>query len=378
MKELADTYDTKAELTRLYGNHSLAFSGLAPENLHFLAPGEEGLVNYRLANKVAVVSGDPVCASASIERVTRCFLDYCAFRGWRVAFYQTNPDYLSTYRVLKLRSLKMGEEALIEPQTFTLDGPAMANVRISVRRAERDNVVIQWYEGEPPMEVMGQLEQISDIWLKLKAGQHTSEMGFSTGRLEELPTTAKRADMLADISLLSGASHRVSPRVVTEVALTSSGKPCAFVSFIPIYGSLATRVIAPGNQPEIQNWGWALDLMRRTPDAPPGVIELLLVRAIERFRLCGAHSVSLGMAALADTMQEMNPRQRKLANFAIERLHLLENRHTLFNFKQKFHPRWESRYIVTNATIALPKIAWAILRLRNYSGSGLTRFIFCL
>ena len=153
---------------------------------------------------------------------------------------------------------------------------------------------------------------------------------------------------------------------MTEVALTASGKPCAFVTFLPVYGSLPAHATAPGNPTEVQKWGWALDLMRRTPDAPPGIIELLLVRAIERFRSCGAHVVSLGMAAMADTHQEMTPGQRRLANFVIDRLHLLQNRHTLFKFKQKFHPRWESRYIVTNTTLGLPKIALAILRLRNY------------
>ena len=369
MKELATASDTKAELTRLYGNHTLAFSGLSPENVHFLAPGEEGLLNYRLVNKVAVVPGDPVCAPASIERVTRSFLDYCALRGWRVAFYQTNPDYLPAYRSLKMHPFKIGEEATINPQTFTLNGPSMANVRISVRRAERDNLVINRYEGEPPEEVMRQLEEISEVWLKLKAGQHSSEMGFSTGRLEELPAAAQLADMLASIPSVSSTFHRIAPRIMTEVALTSSGKPCAFVTFVPVYGSLAVNESGSDSDslPEIQNWGWALDLMRRTPDAPPGVIELLLVRAIERFRTCGANKVSLGMAAMADTHQEMAPRQRRLANFVIDRLHLLENRRTLFNFKQKFHPRWESRYIVTNTRPGLPKIALAILRLRNYS-----------
>jgi len=366
MEELVEACDTKGELTRSYGNHTLAFFGLAPENLHFLTPGEEGLVNYRLERNVAVVPGDPVCAPESIERVTRSFLDFCALHGWWVAFYQTNPDYLSTYRALKLRPFKIGEEAIIHPQTFTLNGSLMANVRISARRAERDEVDIHWYEGEPPAEVMHQLEQVSDAWLKLKAGQHTSEMGFSTGRLEELPGTAKRADTLASISPLSSTSPKVAPRVVTGVAITNSGKPCAFVTFIPIYGSPDIDATLPGNPREMQNWGWGLDLMRRTPDAPPGVIELLLVRAIEHFRSCGAQIVSLGMVAMADTHQEMSPGQRQLASFVSDRLHLLENRRTLFNFKQKFHPHWESRYIVTNTTLALPKIALAILRLRNY------------
>ena len=345
------------------------------QNLHFLAPGEEGLVNYRLESNVAVVLGDPVCAPEASERVTRSFLDFCALRNWRVAFYQTYPDHLSTYRALKLRAFKIGEEAIIHPQTFTLNGSAMANVRISARHAERDKIVIHWYEGAPPAEVMQQLEQISDAWLKLKAGQHTSEMGFSMGRLDELPATAKRADTLASISPLSSGSHKIAPRVVTGVAITSSGKPCAFVTFIPVYGSLFTNVATPGNQSEMQNWGWTLDLMRRAPDAPPGVIELLLVRAIERFRSCGAQIVSLGMVAMADSHQEMTHGQQQLASFITDRLHLLESRRTLFKFKQKFHPCWESRYIVTSTTLALPKIALAILRLRKYSGGGLVRLL---
>jgi lysylphosphatidylglycerol synthetase-like protein (DUF2156 family) len=396
-EELAEACDTQAELIRYYGNHTLAFFGLAPENLHFLAPGEEGLVNYRLASNVAVVLGDPVCASEAFERVTSSFLDFCALHNWRVAFYQAYPEHLAAYHTFKLHAFKIGEEAIIHPQTFTLDGSAMANVRISGRRAERDEVVIHWHEGVPPAEVMHQLKQISDSWLKRKDGQHASEMGFSVGRLDELTDIAERADTVANIywtgstgrvggegiemgsaevlAAINRALGLVAPRVVTEVAMTSSGKPCASVTFIPIYGSVAANAIAPGDLAEVQNWGWTLDLMRRVPDAPPGVIELLLGYAIERFRSCGAQIVSLGMVAMADTRQEMTLSQRQLASFVTDRLHLLESRRTLFNFKQKFHPSWESRYIVTSTTLALPKIALAILRLRNYSGGGLVRLI---
>jgi phosphatidylglycerol lysyltransferase len=81
------------------------------------------------------------------------------------------------------------------------------------------------------------------------------------------------------------------------------------------------------------------------------------------------------MVAMADTRQEMAPSQRQLATFVTDRLHLLESRHTLFNFKQKFHPHWESRYIVINSTLALPKIALAVLRIRNYTG-GRSRSLF--
>jgi hypothetical protein len=78
---------------------------------------------------------------------------------------------------------------------------------------------------------------------------------------------------------------------------------------------------------------------------------------------------------MADTRHEMTTGQQQLVSFATNCLHLLEGRRTLFNFKQKFHPCWESRYLVASTTIALPKIALAVLRLRDYPGGGLARLI---
>ena len=371
----AQDYQTETELIRNYGSNTLAFFGLALQNLHFRVPDGEGLVNYQLTNNTAIVLGDPICAPEAYERVTRSFLNFCALHHWRVAFYQASSDLLATYRPLKLHAFKMGEEAIIHPQTFTLSGSAMANVRTSSRRAEREGVRVQWYEGVPPPEVMQQLEYISKAWLEGKAGKQVAEMGFSMGKLAELIDSAERAEAVVTRSKPSNGLHRVVPRLVTGVVTTSSGKACAFVTFTPIYGCLMIEATATGNRPEGQGWGWALDLMRRAPDAPPGVMEFLLVCAIERFRSCGAQVVSLGMVAMADTRQEMTPGRRRLISFMTDRLGLLETRATLYNFKQKFHPCWESRYLVTNTTLALPKIALSVLRLRNYSGGRLARLI---
>jgi phosphatidylglycerol lysyltransferase len=365
----------EAELMREYGSNSLAFFGQAPQNRHFLAPDGAGLVHYRLVHHVAIVLGDPVCAPESREQVTRSFLDVCAHQHWRVAFYQASSEYLATYHALGLQAWKMGEEAILSPQTFTLHGSGLANVRISARRAERDAVRISWYEGVLPEEVLQQLEQVSSAWLKHKAGERTEETGFSTGRLDEVIESAERADAIARLSITCHNVPRVVPRFVTGVATTNAGTPCAFVTFTPIYGGISPQAIPMADQLKGQGWGWSLDLMRRVPDATPGVMELLLVRALERFRSCGAQVVSSGLVALANTNQEMTPLERKLARFATGNLHLLEHRESLFNFKQKFHPCWQSRFLVTNARLSLPKIALAVLRLRNYSGGGVTRLL---
>jgi lysylphosphatidylglycerol synthetase-like protein (DUF2156 family) len=377
-EQTAHICQTEAELIHNYGRNTLAFFGLALQNMHFLAPDGEGLVNYQLTSNAAIVLGDPVCAPEAGERVTQSFLDFCALQHWRLAFYQASPECLATYRALNLHAFKMGEEAMIHPQTFTLDGSAMANVRTSCRRAEREGVNISWYEGVPPTDVMQQLEVVSSAWLEHKAGTHASETSFSTGRLDDLTRTAERAETIANLSTSSNPLQSAIPRFVTGVATTRSGEACAFVTFTPIYGVLTgetTGTVVPAGS---QGWGWALDLMRRVPDAPPCIMELLLVHAIERFRLCGAYVVSLGMVAMADTHQEMTPVERKLVSLATNGLHLMEHRETLFKFKQKFHPCWESRYLVANTTLALPKIALAVLRLRNYSGGRLEKLIMKL
>ena len=362
--QMASLNQTETTLLRSYGSNTLAFFGLALPNAHFLTPDEEGLVNYQQTGKAAIVLGDPICPPEKQQQVSQSFLTFCKRHHWRVAFYQTASEHLTTYRSLQLRAFKIGEEAMLNPQTFTLNGSAMANVRTSCRRAEREGVVISWYDGVPPSDVMQQLEHISSIWLEQKVGRDASETGFSTGRLDDIPMLAEHAEAFATSTISStipSIDQNLFPRFVTGVATTRSGEACALVTFTPIYGS--------------PHCGWGLDLMRRVPDAPPGVMELLLVRAIEHFRTCGASVVSMGMVAMADTRQETTSAQQQLARFVARRLGLLGTRETLFRFKQKFHPHWESRYLVTNTTLALPLIMMAILHVRNYSGGRVAKLL---
>jgi lysylphosphatidylglycerol synthetase-like protein (DUF2156 family) len=359
---------TIAELTRAYGHYSLAFFGLAPEQERFLASGGRGLVNYRLINHTAVVLGDPLCAPEIVEPVTRSFLAFCASSRWNVAFYQASAAFLAHAHALNLRALKMGEEALLLPQTFTLQGAALANVRNSCRRAEREGIEIQWYEGIPPEAVFQQLAGISRAWLKQKGGEQALERGFSVGTFADILMSARRADWIADTSRPC-SDVRLVPSLVTAVALTRTGKACAFLTFTPLYGGVSENPGMP------HGWGWALDLMRRDPDAPPGVMELLLMQAMERFRLAGASTVSLGLAALSDTRQEITPVKRRVAAVLAHRMALFENRQTLFAFKQKFHPVWESRYVVAHTMRAWPHVALAVHQLRTSSGAAGERTI---
>jgi len=352
------------ELVRDYGSETLSFFGLAPENAHYLAPSGEGVVNYRLSGDVAVLPGDPVCKPRAFEAVIEHFLNFCKRESWHIAIFQAHPEGLPIYYKLGLHPFKIGEEALLHPQTFTLSGSAIANVRQSCRKAERTGVTLRWYDGSPPQEIVDQLRELSQLWLEEKCGKGAIEMGFSMGHLSELEAFAARANAVADLQTASqGHGLETLPRLVTAVAFDPAGRACAVVTCTPIYGTVEIPLM--GTPQHRHGWGWALDLMRRTPDAPYGAIELLIVRALERCRTAGAEILSLGLIALANSHQEMVPMQRELASFISQHIHLLKSHHTLVQFKQKFQPTWESRYLVISDSLALPKVTLALLRVHQ-------------
>jgi phosphatidylglycerol lysyltransferase len=216
--------------------------------------------------------------------------------------------------------LKIGEDPIINTRTFTLAGKAMANVRTSVKRAEKEGLHVVFYRGQvQDTEHRTQMERISHAWLASKGG---SEWGFSMGRF----------DPLGD------------PEQVTALAVDPANKVHAFVTFVPIYG---------------RN-GWALDLMRRCEQTTPGTMELLLARSIEYFKCDGADMVSLGLAPLNNISHTDKTFLDNSVDFLARLFGNQSKDGSLYNFKKKFQPCWENRYLVFSSTLNLPKAGWAI------------------
>jgi len=349
------------ELVRDHGDETLSFFGLAPENAHYLAPSGNGVVNYRLSGDVAVLPGDPVCQPGACEEVLSHFLDFCQREHWHLAIFQAHPTYLPFYHKLGLHAFKIGEEAILHPQTFMLSGTAKATLRKSCHRAERAGVTLRWYDGAPPQTIMEQLRILSQAWLEEKSGKGAIEMGFSLGRLNELEAFAARADAIASTAPTPDEQiPRTLPRLVTGVAFDGAGQACAFISCTPIYGSVDIQVMGSSMLQSRCGWGWAVDLMRHRPEAPYGALKLLIEHALERFHGAGAEVLSLGVIALANSHQEMEPLQRALARGVAQHLQVLKSYQTLLRFKQDFQPSWESRYLVISERLSIPKVLWAV------------------
>jgi phosphatidylglycerol lysyltransferase len=308
--------------TRIYGRNSISYFTLSEEKLYFFSASSKVVISYVLEGTVAVVAGDPIGPESELAGALQEFKAFCHQQDWTMVFWQVRNDLAGLYRSSGLHLLKIGEDAVINTQTFTLKGGAMANVRSSAKRAEKDRVRVVFYHGQVQnIEQVVQMEQISQKWLAQKGG---TEMGFSMGRF----------DPVGD------------PEQITALAVDESGSVHAFVTFAPIYGRK----------------GWGLDLLRRAERCAPGTMELLLARSIEYLRNCGAGMVSLGLAPLSNANHEDVSLLDNSIDFLTHRFGNLSNSQSLFNFKKKFQPTWESRYLVFSHTLTLPKVGWALYK----------------
>jgi phosphatidylglycerol lysyltransferase len=100
--------------------------------------------------------------------------------------------------------------------------------------------------------------------------------------------------------------------------------------------------------------------MRRAEPCAPGTMELLLARSIEYMKDTGFEMVSLGLAPLSDVNKDGDTFLGSRINFLTERFGTPDKGRSLFSFKKKFQPAWESRFLVYSDTLSLPKIGCAL------------------
>jgi lysylphosphatidylglycerol synthetase-like protein (DUF2156 family) len=312
-----------AGLAWQYGIDSLSYFAKQPDKQHFSTDGRS-FVGFRVRNRVAIVAGDPVGEPDAVPGLIGAFVEHCRVNDWVPLFYETSPRYLEEYRRHGLRWFKMGEEAVLQLPAWSMSGGAVAKVRQfvnKIRREAPDLRVVEYRRRVPNPEVDDQLEDISSEWLATKAG---GEMGFN----------------LAVFSIEDLKDKR------TFIARREDGAVEAFVTWLPFRAGRAV----------------VLDAMRYRQSAPPGVMDLLISESALAFKAEGLEALSLAVAPMANADEGAAPTPYDRAvRLIFGHFSKVYGYRTLFQFKKKFAPVWEPRYLVFPRPDLLPRIAYALI-----------------
>jgi phosphatidylglycerol lysyltransferase len=316
---------TAQRLIRRYGSSGIAYFARGKDKTYFINRERSVVVSYVLVRDVALAAGDPIGRPEDIKTTIREFRDYCRQNDWTAAFYQTGGDTLPYYREAGFKSAKIGEEALVYVQSFNTQGKKKNDLRLALNKAKRQGWRFMIFDRAiEDKELRRQLMSLSENWLTDKFG---GEMGFTMG----------------------GTPILGSEETLLSLVLDQEGKVMAFMTWAPMF----------------QKRGWAGDYMRRAGDAPNGVMDYLIVATIDWMKERGDEVMSLGLAPLANVAADSPDliiSLEKVMKLIYDHFNAFYHFKPLYEFKKKFAPRWESRYLVYPSITTAPPVFYALLR----------------
>ncbi|MFN8557134.1 MAG: phosphatidylglycerol lysyltransferase domain-containing protein [Dehalococcoidia bacterium] len=302
-----------------YATTPLAYFHLLDDKHYFFAEHDAAVISYKVVGTVAVALGEPIGRPDACRAVARAFVEHCELNGWAFCFYQVTPAGAAALGEIGLRALKVGEEAIVPLDRFTLQGPVAKSLRNVMNRLRREGYAVERLTQPLSPDAIEELRDVSDSWLA--QGGHR-ERTFTLGAFD--PDYLRATEVF--------------------VVRAPGGRIDAFVNVLPSFRA------AIGN----------FDLMRRRADAPNGAIDFLFVHLIERFKALGYTGMSLGFAPLSGIEGDgAVPRALRLLYHRAGRAFNFQG---LRAFKDKWSPEWEPRYLVYRSELRLPELALAVAR----------------
>ncbi|MFI5956330.1 phosphatidylglycerol lysyltransferase domain-containing protein [Cryptosporangium sp. NPDC051539] len=320
----ADESALRGLLDRYGSNDSLGYFTLRQDKSVMFSASGKSAIGYRVLNGVSLAAGDPIGDPEAWPGAIEAWLSEARAHGWAPAVLGCGERAGEIYARFGLGALELGDEAILDTTSFSLEGRTMRVVRQAVNRVERSGVTATVHRvGDLDAAEVAELIAAADAFR-----DGPVERGFSMA--------------------LSRLGDPSDPDCVVVVA-RRDGQVQGLLHFVP--------------------WGpngLSLDLMRRERESVNGMVEFLVVAAAREAAALGVDRISLNFAVFRSVFARgerigagpVLRVWRGLLLFA-SRFWQLES---LYRANEKFRPRWEPRFLCYASARDVPRIAMAALR----------------
>jgi phosphatidylglycerol lysyltransferase len=285
----------------MMGDKSFLFSG-----------SRRAFLMYAKRGRTWAALHDPVGPREEWAGLIRDFVTLAHSHGGRAAFYQVRADALPLYLDAGLTLIKLGEEAQLSLDTFSLVGPTRANLRYALKRGERDGLTLEVVTPERVAQFLPTLRRISNAWLDSRSAK---EKSFSVAAFTTEYLAAQSVGLIYQ-----------------------NGVAVAFATF------MTTNV----------NVEATIGVMRHVPEASAYTMEYLFTSLALYLKQAGFAQLSLGMSPLSGLMPSpLASVWHRLATFTWRFGGRFYNFKGLRAFKEKFQPCWEPRYLAASGSFGM-------------------------
>jgi len=288
----------------LLGDKALLFSG-----------NKTAFIMYGIEGRSWVAFGDPIGPEEEWTELTWRFHEICERHGGWTVFYEVGRGDPHLYLDLGLTLLKIGEEARISLENFSLEGSNRRGLRRFHHKVEKEGCIFKIILPADIPSILPDLQAISDAWLaEKKTGEKRFSIGFFNEEyLKQCPAgiIQKGDKIIAFANLLLGAEKK-------ELSA---------------------------------------DLVRYLPEAPNGVMDYLFVELMLWGKKEEYRWFNLGMAPLSGLeTHALAPLWNRLGSFIFRHGEHFYNFQGVRQYKEKFDPEWKPRYLVSPGGLKVPRI----------------------
>jgi len=287
-----------------YGDSAMDYFKTYQDKLIYQIPEIEGFISYRISGNFAVVLESPVCAPENQKAFIKSFDKYCFESGVKSFYYRVAEEKLAPFIACGKKRLYLGQEGIVDLTTFTLEGGNRKSIRNALKKVSENGYKGKLYTAPIKDGLLQKIKGVSDEWL---AETDREEIVFSQGMFDW---------------------EELKKQTIITVE-NSEEKIVAFLNVIPDY--------ARGEG--------TYDLIRKTNDAPNGVIDFILVELFKYLTAIGCTTVNLGFAPLSGLDDPKNLTERSM-KFAYEKIRSFSHYKGLRDAKDKFSPVWHNKYLV--------------------------------
>jgi len=317
----AEELERPRKLISQYGHSCLDYFKIYRDKMIFEPENMNAFISYRPAGNFAVVLENPVAENR--EQMKECISQFdlfCFEIGFKSIYYRVPECDLPIYKSLKKKVMFLGQEGLVDLVAFSLEGGSKKSIRNALSKVKdrgyKSNI------HTPPIKdgLLQKIKSVSDEWLE---DNDRSEIIFSQGMFNW--------DELKQQTLITVEN--------------SEEKIVAFLNIIPDY--------APGEG--------TYDLVRKTCDAPNGVMDFLIVELFNHLKSEGYLYANMGFAPMSG-LNDPHTFKEKSMKFAYEKIRGFSQYKGLREYKEKFVTVWINKYLIYEHDYDLIQIPGALTK----------------
>jgi len=309
------------ELVTLYGKSALDYFKTYQDKMIFEPEGINAFIAYRPAGNYAVVLENPVAEDENQMKLCISQFDrFCFEIGLKSIYYRVPENDLPIYQSLKKKVMFLGQEGLVDLNTFSLEGGSKKSIRNALSKVKDRGY--KTHIHTPPIKdgLLQKIKSVSDEWLE------------DTGRNE----------IIFSQGMFIWGELKQQTLITVE---NSEEKIVAFLNIIPDY--------ARGEG--------TCDLIRKTSDAPNGVMDFIIVELFRHLKSEGYSYVNMGFAPMSG-LNDPHTFKEKSMKFAYEKIRGFSQYKGLREYKEKFATVWENKYLIYDHDFDLIQVPGALMK----------------